>query len=82
MNKILNIDEANYIDEYKIHLKFNDGKENTIDFKPFLFASSHPDIKKYQNKILFQGFNLEYGEIEWNDYELAFPIYDLYQGKI
>jgi len=82
MNEVLNIDEAKYIDEYKIYLKFNDGKENTVDFKPFLFALSHPDIKKYQDKNLFQKFHLEYGEIEWNDYELAFPVYDLYQGEI
>ena len=82
MNKVLNIDEAKYVNEYKIYLKFNDGKENTIDFKPFIFSSSHPDIKKYQNKKLFQNFHLEYGEIEWNDYELAFPIYDLYQGQV
>ncbi|MDF1883642.1 DUF2442 domain-containing protein, partial [Sulfurimonas sp. SAG-AH-194-C21] len=52
------------------------------DFKPFLFSSSHPDIKKYQNKKLFKNFTLDYGEIEWNDYELAFPIFDIYQGHI
>ncbi len=40
----------------------------------FVLSSSHPYIKKYQNKKLFENFHLEYGEIEWNDYELAFPI--------
>ena len=44
--------------------------------------STHPDIKKYKDRKLFQKFNLDYGEIQWNDYELAFPIYDLYEGKI
>ena len=68
--------------EYKIHFEFNDGVETTVDFKNFIFSSAHPDIKKYQNQKLFQKFNLDYGEIEWNDYELAFPIYDLYEGKI
>ena len=82
MSEILNINEANYIDEYKIHLKFSDGKESTVDFKPFIFSSQHPDIKKYQDKSLFKNFDLEYGEIQWNDYELAFPIYDLYQDRI
>ena len=80
--KTINIEEANYISEYKIHFKFNDGKENTVDFKPFILSSSHPDIQKYQNKKLFKNFSLAYGEIEWNDYELAFPIFDLYQGHI
>jgi len=77
MSKLINIEEAKYISDYKIHLKFNDGKENTVDFKEFLLSSSHPDIKRYQDQDLFKKFNLEYGEIEWNDYELAFPVYDL-----
>lgn len=80
--KTINIKEANYISGYKIHFKFDDGKENTVDFKPFILSSSHPDIKKYKNKELFENFSLKYGEIQWNDYELAFPIFDLYQGNI
>ena len=44
--------------------------------------ASHPDIKKYQDQELFKKFNLEYGEIEWNDYDLVFPVYDLYQGRV
>lgn len=82
MNKILNIEKANYLNDYKIHFEFNDGVETTVDFEDFIFSSAHPDIKKYQNQKIFQKFNLDYGEIEWNDYELAFPIYDLYKGHI
>ena len=82
MEKYISIKEAKYIDGYKIYLKFNDGKENILDFKNFILSSQHPEIRKYENKNLFKKFNLEYGEIEWNDYDLAFPIYDLYQGKI
>jgi hypothetical protein len=81
MEKYLSIKEAKYIDGYKIYLKFNDNRENIIDFKNFLFTSHHPEIRKYQDKNLFKKFNLTYGEIEWNDYDLVFPIYDLYQGK-
>lgn len=82
MKTYISIEKAHYVDEYKIYLKFNDGKENTLDFKNFLFKSKHPEISKYQNKNLFKNFNLKYGEIEWNDYDLAFPIYDLYQGNL
>jgi len=82
MNEIINIEKANYLNDYKIHFEFNDGVETTVDFENFIFSSNHPDIKKYQNQKLFQKFNLDYGEIEWNDYELAFPIYDLYKGHI
>ncbi len=82
MDKIINIKKANYLNDYKIAFEFNDGIKKIIDFKNFILSSSHPDIKKYQNQKLFQKFNLDYGEIEWNDYELAFPIYDLYKGHI
>jgi len=82
MEKYISIEEAKYINGYRIYLKFNDGKENTLDFKEFILSSQHPEIKKYQDKNLFKKFNLEYGEIEWNDYDLAFPIYDLYRGII
>ena len=82
MKKYISIEQAKYIDGYKIYLKFNDGKENTVDFQEFILNSSHPDIQKYQDKKKFKKFNLEYGEIEWNDHELAFPICDLYEGRV
>ena len=82
MNQTINIEKADYLEEYRIHFIYDDGKENIVDFKPFIFSSMHPEIKKYQNQNLFKNFSLNYGEIEWNDYELAFPIFDIYQGKI
>ena len=82
MSKSISIEKAKYIDDYKILLLFNDGKENILDFKDFIIKSQHPDIKKYEDLELFKKFNLEYGELEWNDYDLAFPIYDLYKGFI
>jgi hypothetical protein len=82
MEKYISIEEAKYVNDYKISLLFNDGKENILDFKNFITQSEHPDIKKYQDLDLFKKFNLEYGELEWNDYDLVFPIYDLYQGSI
>ena len=82
MEKYLSIKEAKYLNNYKIKLKFNDGKENIVDLSNFILNSNHPDIQKYKNEELLKNFNLEHGEIQWNDYELVFPIYDLYQGKI
>lgn len=82
MEPIIEIKEAKYIDGYKIALKFNDGKENIIDFSDFILHSNHPDIKRYKDLELFKSFKLEYGDIQWNDYDLAFPVYDLYQNKI
>jgi hypothetical protein len=82
MSKLISIKKAKYLTDYKILLLFNDGKENILDFKNFIIKSQHPDIKKYQDLNLFKKFNLEYGELNWNDYDLAFPLYDLYRGTI
>ena len=82
MKQYISIEEAKYVEDYQIYMKFNDGKENIIDFKNFIFKSRHPDINKYKNIDLFKKFNLEFGDLEWNDYDLSFPIYDLYKDKI
>lgn len=73
---------ANYLGDYSVHIRFNDGTERFIDFKPFLSKSLHPSIKKYLNENYFSKFQLIDGNLNWNDYDLIFPIWDLYSGKI
>ncbi len=72
----ISIKEAKHLDSYKIYFKFEDGKENIVDFKDFILNSQHPEIKKYKDIEKFKQFNIEYGDIEWSDYELCFPIYE------
>jgi len=79
---IINIIEAEYIPPYKIHLWFSDGAEQIVDFESFLKKSTHPEIKKYLNKELFKEFSIAHGRLDWNDYDLCFPIQDLYEGTI
>ncbi len=38
--------------------------------------------RKYIDKELFKNFSIVYGEIVWNDYDMCFPIWNLYEGKI
>lgn len=78
----LKIDSAKYLSDYAIRIKFNDGNERLIDFKPFLSKSLHPSIKKYLDENKFSEFSLTNGNLNWNDYDLIFPISDLYEGKI
>ena len=73
---------ANYIGDYAIRIKFKDGTERLIDFKPFLNKSHHPSIKKYLKEDLFLKFKIVEGNLNWNDYDLIFPIWDLYEGNI
>ena len=79
---VLEIIDAQYRDNYKIQIVFNDDKTREIDFKNFLQKSLHPDIKKYLAKNIFRQFKILNGNINWNDYDMIFPLEDLYEGNI
>jgi len=78
----LKIDSAKYLSDYAIRIRFSDGKERLVDFKPFLSKSLHPSIKKYLDENKFSNFALTDGNLNWNDYDLIFPLSDLYNGQI
>lgn len=79
---VISIISAEYIAEYKIKLAFSDGLEREIDFAAFLYNAKNPMARKYLDKKLFRNFKIEYGDIIWNNFEMCFPIWDLYEGKI
>ncbi len=81
-NKIIKLTSATYLKDFKLRLIFNDGVSQTIDFKFFLDSSSNPDIKKFLNLKKFKNFSFENGELMWGDFELIFPIIDLYENNI
>ncbi len=81
-NLILDIVEAKSLGDYRIQIAFSDGLKRIIDFKPFLQNAFHPDIRKYLDTQLFEQFSIDCGDLVWNDYELCFPLNDLYEGTI
>ncbi|MCU4158061.1 DUF2442 domain-containing protein [Carboxylicivirga sp. A043] len=80
--KPIRIDSAKYLSDYAIRITFSDGQEKLVDFKPFLSKALHPSIKKYLNEKMFSNFSLIDGNLNWNDYDLVFPIDELYKGEI
>lgn len=79
---LIEITSAKYIGDFAIRLFFNDGVSRLIDFKPFLEKSVHPSIRLYLNETLFTQFQIIDGNLNWNNYDLIFPIDDLYRGEI
>lgn len=79
---VIDIEHAEYVDGYKIYLVFSDGQERIIDFEPFLAKSLNPLIRKYLDLDEFKNFTVSYGDLVWNDYDLCFPIVDLYEDRI
>ena len=76
------VKKAKYIGDYALRIFFNDGSEKLVDFKPFLTKAIHPSIKKYLQENIFKNFKITDGNLNWNDYDLIFPISDLYKGHI
>lgn len=68
--------------KYRLRLVFDDGTVQEVDFGPFLANSRHPDIRAYLDENLFDGYRLEFGELVWGDYDLCFPIMDLYLNRL
>lgn len=84
-NKIasLKVEKATYIDGYKLSIAFTDGKHTVVDFRPFLDTVKGGFLEKYKNPVYFKKFNVAEGNIVWGkDWDLVFPVAQLYQGKI
>ena len=79
---VISIIEAKYLDGYRIQFEFSDHSFKTIDFGPFLNHAKNPMTRKFLDLTHFRNFRLENGEINWYEYELCFPIWDLYEGVI
>jgi hypothetical protein len=78
----INVISATQKEKYRIHLCFDDGIEQDVDFESFLTRSLHPDIRAYLDPARFVSFRIEYGELVWGDYDLCFPVIDLYRNQI
>jgi hypothetical protein len=78
----VDIEYAEYIERYKLQLRFSDDTEKVVDFGNFLTRSLNPLIRKYLDVEKFRNFTVEYGDLFWNDYDLCFPVADLYEGRI
>jgi hypothetical protein len=78
----VDVTEARWIAGYVLEISFSDGFVRQLDFKAFLAESVHPDIRKYLDVERFKAFSISFGNLVWNDYDLCFPIEDLYSGAI
>lgn len=78
----INIVAANQVGDFRIHLRFDDGTDQVVDFEPLLSHSLHPDVRAWLDPARFSAFRLEFGELVWGDYDLCFPVIDLYRNRI
>ena len=55
---VIEIIEAKYVSEYKIHFTFSDQTDNIVDFESFLMNAKNPMCKKYLDINLFEDFSI------------------------
>lgn len=79
---LISITSINYLGDFAMKLFFNDGTNQLVNFKPFLETSLHPSICKYLDETLFKQVEIIDGNLNWNNYDMIFPLEDLYIGKI
>ena len=79
---VINVVSAGLAGDLSLRIRFDDGTEQTVDFKPFLTSSLHPDIRAWSAPERFSEFRIEHGELVWGDYELCFPVMDIHRNRI
>jgi len=82
MPKVVQIAAVRHVTGYKLGIRFSDGHVSTVDFEPFLKGSAHPAIRAYIDLKRFKDFTVEDGVLHWNDFDLVFPMANLYAGRI
>ena len=69
---VLHVDSAEYISEYKIAVKFNDGSSHLVDFEKIIFNDSRAIVSSLRNLTLFKDFSIQNHTISWaNGLEFA-----------
>ncbi len=83
IKKELRVTGASYRDGYTLHLVFSDGVERDVDFTKALLAFAKGSYGKYKEMQYFKQFKIENGNVVWGrDWDLIFPVDDLYKGRI
>lgn len=77
------ITEAHSVGNLTIEMKFNDNTVQRVNIGDFITKHPHPQYDKYLNESEFLKFTLDDGNIVWGeDWDLVFPIEQLYAGAI
>lgn len=72
-----NVTEAEYIESYKIKLRFENGRAGTADLEEYI---QHGDIfTRLIDRDNFRKFKVEYGTLTWNNGTIDIAPETLYQ---
>jgi hypothetical protein len=81
-NAVIFVEAAEPAGDFRLRITFSDRASRVIDFGPFLRGSRNPMIQTYLAPTRFATFTVRDGDLLWGDYDLCFPVADLYDGNI
>ena len=79
---VVGVVRAELVSDYRLKLSFSDRVERIVDFGPFLRNSRNPLIRAYLDPAKFADFQVQDGDLIWDDYGLCFPVADLYENRL
>ena len=66
------VTQAEYIEDYKIKIVFNDKKQGVVDLEKIIFNDTRPIFKELRNKDKFSQIKVDMDTIVWkNGLDLA-----------
>ncbi len=74
-NEVLAVTAAEYIEDYKLRITFNNGEIRIVDFVPLMQKGI---CRKLQDKSYFRSFTLDPFTVDWNN-EIGFAPEYLYE---
>jgi len=78
----VNVLSAESVEQHQLKITFSDGHVCIVDFGPFLRSSLNPETRRFLDKELFRSFVVTHGNLIWGDYNMCFPVDDIYEGHI
>ncbi|MEN9849449.1 MAG: hypothetical protein RL368_2189 [Pseudomonadota bacterium] len=81
---MFHISNAEYVDNFKIALTFNNDKQGILDFQPFIFQDSRPIFQDLRDESYFKQFKLQSGTLCWSnelDFAPEFLFFQTFKGE-
>ena len=79
----IEVKSAIHVRDNVLLITFSDGNEREVDFSKFFETNKVRYLSKYKSQTNFKKFKIEDGNVVWGkDWDLIFPIEQLYKGKI
>ena len=64
---MLEVERAEYLGDYSIHLVFSNGKTGTANLESTIFSDKKPVFSKLRKKSLFRKFQVKNNAVVWSD---------------